>query len=151
FKTHLIVPPLPFVFAFSMVAVGRLASQAFDEGLRRRFLQQMLSRYVSREVMEAIVANPHLLRLPGAKGLVTLLFCDLRGFTTIAEGLTPLQVVDLMDRFLQRMATAVLENGGVVNKFLGDGLMAFWGAPRQDTKQVERACQAGWAMLESLK
>jgi adenylate cyclase len=128
------------------VWVGRLGFYAFDEGLRRKFLQQMLSRYVSREVMEAIVANPHLLRLPGKKVEVTVVFCDLRGFTALAEGLSPALVVDVMDRFLQSMATAVLEHGGVVNKFLGDGLMAFWGAPRVDPAQAIRACQSAWAM-----
>lgn len=142
--------PVPFITVIGAMGVIRIWMHAAREGLRRELTQQALSRYVSREISEAILARPDLLRLPGRKVQVTVLFCDLRDFTRTSEALEPPDVLILMDSFLRMMTEAVIEHGGVVNKFLGDGLMAFWGAPLADPEHAVRACRAAASMLVRL-
>lgn len=148
--TGLLVPAAPYVTLVVLIAVARMRMLAERESARKEQLKRTLSRYVSREISEAILDRPHLLRLPGRKVEVSVLFCDLRGFTTLSESLEPADLMQLMNDFLQEMTEAVLENGGVVNKFLGDGLMAFWGAPLPVPDHADRACAAGRAMLARL-
>ena len=149
-RFELFVSPVPMLLALALLAIVRIWAQAIREGLRKDYLQRTLSRYVSREICEAILANPELLRLPAQRVEVTVLFCDLRGFTSRSEGLKPSEVLSLIDEFLQAMASAVVEQGGVVNKFLGDGLMAFWGAPFPAPDHAARACRTGFLMLDRL-
>jgi adenylate cyclase len=126
--------------ALLYVAEGGLAF------LRERALRQQIKRtfthYVSPQVVEQMIAHPEQLVLGGERRPLTLLFGDLAGFTTLAERLGPEQVVQLLNRALTETAAVVVQHGGTVDKFMGDAIMAFWGAPLADDEHALHACQA---------
>jgi adenylate cyclase len=93
-----------------------------------------------------MIAHPERLRLGGERREITILFSDLAGFTSIAERLAPEQVSAVLNRHLSEITEAILEHSGTVDKFLGDGVMAFWGAPLADAGQTEHAVRAAIEM-----
>lgn len=101
-----------------------------DIETKNHLLRTLFGRYVSAELAAEIVANPgRHLKLGGEKREVTVLFGDLRGFTPLAEGLDPQDVVDILNVYLNHVINAVFELGGTLDKFRGDGFMVFFGAP----------------------
>ena len=129
-------------FAYAGFGIrGFLAEQA-----RRRELRQAFSQYVSPEIVAAIVRSPEMLRLGGERRELVLLFTDLEGFTSLSEQLPPEQVATILNRHLSDMTDVVLEHGGTVDKFVGDAVMAFWGAPTLHRDSAWRAVRAAIAM-----
>ncbi|MBI1893475.1 MAG: response regulator [Candidatus Rokubacteria bacterium] len=119
---------------------------------KNRLLRTLFGRYVSEEVANEIVANPDRhLKLGGEKREVTTLFGDLRGFTPIAETLDPQDAVDILNVFLTHVVDAVFEFGGALDKFRGDGIMAFFGAPVAHEDDPARAVRCALRMQEQLK
>ena len=116
------------------------------EQRQRRQIRNAFSMYVSPVVVDQMIAHPERLKLGGERRELTILFTDLAGFTTIAEGLEPEQVASLVNRHLSDMTDVVLKQEGTVDKFTGDGVMAFWGAPLSDERQSERAVGAALEM-----
>ena len=130
---------------------GVLAAASYlAERRRASRVRFAFSRYISPHLVDQIVAHPEALRLGGERRVLTLLFCDLAGFTTISERLTPEAVAQLVNRFLTAMTRTVHAHGGTVQKYLGDGLYAFWGAPLPDEQHAQHACQAAVAMQAAL-
>jgi class 3 adenylate cyclase len=125
--------------------VGRL-TEAFNtmmEGLRQRdFIRDIFGRYVTKEVVEELLGSPDGLKLGGEKREVTIMFSDLRGFTPLSEHLSPDQIIGLLNRFLGKMADIISSYKGTVNEFVGDAVLAFFGAPvkRQDSPARAVAC-----------
>ena len=120
------------------------------EQKRRQEVKRAWSFYVSPQVVEQMIAHPEQLVLGGQKREVTLLFTDLKGFTSISEKLTPEQVSHLLNRHLTEMTRVVIKHGGTVDKFIGDAVMAFWGAPLDDPEQSKHACEAAQEMQERM-
>lgn len=129
------------LFYLTMAAAWYLAER--QQARRVRFA---FSRYVSPHIVDRIVAQPEALRLGGERRELTLLFCDLAGFTTIAERLAPEAVAHLINVWLSAMTRAIHSHGGTVQKFLGDGIYAFWGAPLPDARHAQHACEGAIAM-----
>ena len=125
--------------------IGDLA-RAFNEmmkGLRdRERLRGTLGRYVSGEVAERILEERDDLSLPGELRRVTVLFIDVRGFTTVSESLSPQEVVALLNDYFSVVVDAVQRRGGTVNKFIGDAALCLWGAPREATEPELSAVRA---------
>lgn len=120
-------------------------------GLRQREnLKGTLARYVSSELAEKIFQSGEMPELKGDRCKITVLFADLRGFTTIAETLNPEQVVSILNEFFEKMIEAIFRHGGTLNKFLGDGFMAVFGAPAEDNFQEEHAVRAALDMRRAL-
>jgi adenylate cyclase len=113
-------------------------------------VRQLFARYTSEAVVEEILRRGEVV-LTGEKREVTLLFADLRSFTTLAESLPPEEVVALLNRVLGPLSEAVLTCGGTLDKYLGDGLMAVFGAPVARPDDATRAMQAARMMLESME
>lgn len=119
---------------------------------KNRLLRTLFNRYVSEEVAGEIVADPgRHLKLGGEKREVTVLFGDLRGFTPLAERLDPQNVVDILNVYLTHVVDAVFEFGGTLDKFRGDGVMAFFGAPIRRDNDPANAVRCALAMQERLK
>lgn len=108
-------------------------------------------KYVSKEVIKHILDNPEKLKLGGEKRTITIFFSDIRGFTTISEKLTPEKLVHLLNEYLTEMTNIILKNNGVVDKYMGDAIMAFWNAPLDQPKHAERACRTALEMEKRLK
>lgn len=104
------------------------------------------SRFMPRHVVEQILANPSAVDLGGSNQVITTLYADIRGFTKMAENLPPEKVVDLLNEFFAAMAPIVFSNGGVLDKYLGDGLMALFGVPYASETSASDAVGAAVAM-----
>jgi adenylate cyclase len=113
-------------------------------------VKTLFARYTSEAVVEEALRRPSGISLTGERREVTVLFADLRRFTPLAESLAPEQTVSVLNAVLARLADAVLTCGGTLDKFLGDGLMAVWGAPVQRPDDPLRALQAAKMMLDSV-
>jgi class 3 adenylate cyclase len=120
------------------------------EGLeiRNRFIQQTFGRYLSDEIVSGLLESPQGLELGGEQRRVTILMADLRGFTWIAEKLTPDQVVRLLNSYLGAMADVILAHQGTIDEFIGDAILAVFGAPvlREDDARRAVACAVSMQM-----
>ena len=143
---QLTVPMLALVFAY----VGDLAWKYFVEGREKRQVKKLFSRYVSKDVYDQLVANPSLAALGGARRHMTVLFSDIRGFTTMSEKGTPEDVVAQLNQLFTRMVAVVFHHRGTVDKFVGDMIMALYGAPLDDEDHAEHAVQTALAMIKTL-
>lgn len=123
--------------------IGRLSAAFNDmtEGLRKR--QEIMDKTLSRDVAEEFLKNTD--RRPDRR-IVTIVFMDIRGYTSGTEGMDPGEVVVMLNELMDLLSGAIVRNGGIVNKFLGDGLMAMFGAPKPLEGHALRAVQAGLEM-----
>ena len=119
-----------------------------DELEQSQRMRDLFGRYVSKEVAERVIENGA--DLGGENVPATALFADIRDFTTLTESLPPQQVVDILNRYYTRMVDAIVEQGGWVNKFGGDSLLAVFGAPIRQSDHALRAVNAAWEMNRAL-
>lgn len=139
---NLIYPPLVVITSFISVLVYKYATEA----RQKRFLRRAFSYYVSPQVINEIVAHPEKLKLGGEKKVVTILFSDIQGFTSISESMEAEKLTSTINEYLNRMTAKIFENNGLVDKFIGDAIMAFWGAPLSNPNHALDACRAAIAM-----
>ena len=138
------------MLALVLAYVGDLAWKYFVEGREKRQVKKLFSRYVSKDVYDQLVANPSLAALGGARRHMTVLFSDIRGFTTMSEKGTPEAVVSQLNELFTRMVGVVFAHRGTVDKFVGDMIMALYGAPLDDPEHAEHAVQTALAMITTL-
>ena len=112
------------------------------EGRHRRQLRTVFDKYMAAEVVDEIMRNPEAIRLGGERKELSVLFSDIAGFTSISEQMDPETLVELLNKYLSAMTDIILRHRGNVNKYLGDGIMAIFGAPRGDPNHASLACFA---------
>ncbi len=112
------------------------------EGRQRRVLRAVFDKYMAADVVDEIMRNPEGIKLGGEKKELTVFFSDVAGFTTISEKLDPEDLVVLLNHYLAAMTDIILRHRGNVNKYLGDGIMAIFGAPRGEPNHASLACYA---------
>ncbi|MBI5931994.1 MAG: adenylate/guanylate cyclase domain-containing protein [Chloroflexi bacterium] len=136
-----------------LVFVGTVISNYVFEERRRAEINDLFSRYVSTDIAQKILESYDRgeLELGGEEREMTVMFADVRGFTTLSEGLPPHEVVRMLNLFLERMNEIVLKHGGAINKYIGDNLMAFWNAPYFQDDHAWKATQAALELLEAIK
>ena len=117
----------------------------------KEMIKRAFSRYVAREVVEEVLKDPEQLQLKGERREVTVLFCDVRGFTPMSERLTPEQVVSLLNDFYTLMIEITFKHDGTLDKFLGDGVMAIFGAPIAHSDHALSAARAALAMQAGME
>ncbi len=127
-----------------------LARQAEELELRNRFIKKTFGRYLSDEVVKSLLESPEGLKLGGESRVVTILMSDLRGFTAAAERLTPEQVVTVLNNYLGRMADVITELRGTIDEFIGDAVLALFGAPDSSPDDAERAVACALAMQRAM-
>jgi adenylate cyclase len=135
--------------------IGNLTS-AFNsmtgELRKAGMVRDMFGKYIDPRIVKDLINQPQLKTSKGERQVMTILFCDMRGFTDLSEGLIPDTLVNLLNRYFTLMSEAVHENEGVVDKFIGDAIMAYWGMPfNQENKQAQLAAMATIEMFEKLK
>ena len=142
------VMPLSSIFltSFGVIFLGYLSTDR-EKGMLRHAFQH----YLNESVMEQMLAHPDKLKLGGEKREMTVLFSDIRGFTTLSERMAPEALVRFINSYLTPMTRIVFEEGGTLDKYIGDALMAFWSAPIEQPDHAARACRAAVRFLEKLK
>lgn len=143
------------VFAAVIASNSRqLILQSAEDSLgRERLLQDRdrLAKYFSKDVVDLVLNNPQSLGQGGQRMTATVLFADIRNFTQLSTVMQPEQVVELLNRYFSMMVDIIFKNGGTLDKFLGDGLMALFGVPYSLDKPEERAVRTALEMLEALQ
>ncbi|MBI4545207.1 MAG: adenylate/guanylate cyclase domain-containing protein [Gemmatimonadetes bacterium] len=144
----IIGPTLALVFAF----LGSTSYVSVVEGKEKRVIRGAFSKYVSPAVVDQLVADPSRLKLGGEMRTISILFSDLAGFTSMTEALkdTPEKLLSLLNEYLDEMADIVLEEGGTLDKYIGDAIMALYGAPSALPDHALRACRTAIRMQRRL-
>jgi adenylate cyclase len=127
------------------------AYQYFVEGREKRKVAKLFGRYVSRDVYAQLMANPDLAALGGARREMTVLFSDIRGFTSVTERGDPHELVAQLNEYFSRMVAIVFRHKGTVDKFVGDMVMALFSAPVDDPSHAEHAVAAAVEMVGELR
>lgn len=120
------------------------------EWRERRLLRKSFNKYVSPQVVKEIIAHPEGLGLTGKEIEATVLFCDLKGFTSISEQVSPQELVALLNRYFAEAATAILAKRGLVDKYIGDAVMALFGAPIGTPEHARDACAAALELQQRI-
>ncbi len=143
--------PVVTVFVAVFLALSFAVMVAYStEGRQRRFLKNAFSQYLSPEVINEIIKDPGRLKLGGEKRVITIYFSDLAKFSTISEGLSPEELTRLLNEYLSAMTDIILEEGGTIDKYEGDAIIAFWNAPQDQPDHAERALRASLRCQETL-
>jgi adenylate cyclase len=141
-----LLPGIALALGFGLATAYSYAT----EGRQKLYIRRMFGQYMSEKVISHLLDNPEKLKLGGERRRVTLFFSDLAGFTTLSERLEAEAVVALLNDYLSSMTEIILGEEGTVDKFEGDAIMAFWGAPLDQEDQALRACRAALAQRQAL-
>jgi len=134
------------VFSF---AIAGLINQAV-EGRQKRFIKGAFGQYLSPQVIEQLIQNPERLKLGGERRELSIFFSDIQGFTSISEGLGPEELTSFLNDYLTAMTGIIYEEGGTVDKFEGDAIIAFWNAPLDQPDHAARCVRAAVRCQEKL-
>ncbi|HOS41550.1 MAG TPA: adenylate/guanylate cyclase domain-containing protein [Spirochaetota bacterium] len=140
-------PIIQMATTFTFIIVYRVLTEQKE----KKFIKQTFSKFVSHSVVEELLQDPERLKLGGDKKNLTVLFSDIRGFTTISERLTPEALVVHLNEYLQEMTDVVFKYDGTLDKYVGDEIMAFWGAPIPQEDHALRACRTALEMMTRLR
>jgi adenylate cyclase len=142
---------LEFLTAFSgMAAVALENSQLIERVRREAVVLSNFQRYFAPDLAHQIAGHEAEIQLGGARRRVVVLFSDIRGFTSISERMSPEEIASLLNRYFTEMVEIVFEHGGTLDKFIGDAVMALWGAPIAREDDADRATRAGVEMQRAL-
>lgn len=148
---HLLLIQILAALLFAWAYYFALELRAYlQERRSRQQAVQLFSRFVNPHVVKELVASGGLSRA-GESRQITVLFSDIRGFTTLSEQRTPQQVVSLLNRYFSLQVEVIFRHGGSLDKFIGDCIMAFWGAPLDDPQHAQHAVEAALEMAQVLK
>lgn len=134
-----------WILSFSSVGAAARAIGSQE----RRFAQSALGKYLPRDIAAQILREPEKLALHGEQREIFVIFTDLEGFTEMTHGIAPALVAQLLNRYLDMLSATVLEYGGTLDKFVGDSIIAFWGAPIARADDGERAARCALALYET--
>lgn len=152
YNTHgfVIDPVYPSLGIFIIFIAASLLNNLRTE-LEKRAVRDAFGLYLSPVLIEELAKNPDKLTLGGEVRDLSVMFTDIRNFTSISETMDPKALINLMNDFLTPMTSAVLNNRGTVDKYMGDAMMAFWNAPLDDPDHAGHACQTALEMLKALE
>jgi adenylate cyclase len=139
-------PMLVLIFNFSILNMQKF----WISEKRKKFFRSAFSKYVSKAVVDQLADNPEKLSLEGEEKEITILFSDIRGFTTLSERLTPSQVTQLLHDYFTPVTQIIIDNHGTHDKFLGDAVMCFWNAPLDVANHEKHAIKAALEIIQLL-
>ena len=147
-----LVMPLgvPIVFTLAVFLAQQLYGY-FIETRRTREISRRFGEYVPPEIVEEMAANPEAVSMEGKSREMTVLFSDIRGFTSVSEGLEARELAELMNQFLTPLTRVIQKRRGTIDKYMGDAIMAFWGAPLEDARHAEHALAAALELPRALR
>lgn len=142
-----VAPLLGLVLSFGSASIIRFATT----GRELRRTRNTLDRYISPALVNYVLENIDNIKLDGERRELTIFFSDVRNFTTLTEGSEPMELIHLLDEYLQGMTEVIFKYDGIVDKFIGDGILAYWGAFTPDKNHALLAAQASLEMLDKLE
>lgn len=134
----------------ALIFLGVTSHRFLAEEEERKRIRKAFESYVAPTIVQEMLKHPEQLRLGGERREITLLFSDIRGFTTMSENLDPEALVSLLHDFLNPMSNIIINQGGTIDKYMGDAIMALFGAPLTQTDHPHLACRAALEMAVSL-
>jgi adenylate cyclase len=140
----------PGITILLIFANGIVYSHAVEERYAK-MIRAMFSSYVTERVVNELIRNPGMAKLGGERKDMTILFSDVRGFTSFSETHPPEEVVPILNEYLGEMTDIIFKWEGTLDKFMGDAILAFWGAPMKQEDHAERAIKCALEMLKRLK
>jgi adenylate cyclase len=150
FDADLVISVVYPLVALLAAAFGILVLQYLREAFERQRVRFTFSRFVPEEVVDEVLEKGEdQLQLGGVRRECTVLFCDLRGFTSFAEDREPTDVVEILNHYLSEMTDAIMDHGGTLVSYMGDGIMAVFGAPIEQDDHADRAIAAAKEMLDA--
>lgn len=157
FLISLVLVQLNILLPLISILVGLVANylivllyKYLTQSKETRFIKNVFSRYLNENLLKVLLEDSSKLRLGGEERNMTVMFSDIRGFTTISEGLTPTQLINLINDYLSFMSDIILKYNGTIDKYIGDAIMALWNAPITDENHSVNAVKTAIAMKESL-
>jgi adenylate cyclase len=134
-----------------LIFIGFIGLRVLTEEENVKFIRNTFSKFVSQDVVNELLNNPDAIALGGAKKEVSVFFSDVRGFTTISEALGPEELVHLLNEYLSEMTELIIDYRGTIDKYMGDAIMAFWGAPAKNDDHAYYACVAALSQYRALQ
>ena len=147
---------LLFDAGYAIIAIGLLYTTLTYTGYakeeaNRRQVRDAFAHYLSPDMVERLAEEPDKLKLGGELREMTMLFCDVRGFTTISEQFDAVGLTKLINKLLTPLTNVILKNRGTVDKYMGDCIMAFWNAPMDDPNHARNGCMSALSMLHEME
>ncbi|ABK44366.1 adenylate/guanylate cyclase [Magnetococcus marinus MC-1] len=134
-----------------LLYIYHMAYGFFVESRSKRQISKTFGQYIPSELVDEMTASGSDVSIGGESRTMTVLFSDVRSFTTISEGLKPDELTSLMNSFLTPMTRVIHENRGTIDKYMGDAIMAFWGAPLHDPEHTRHAVRSAFQMIEAMQ
>jgi len=151
FDSGIIMNVIYPLLSITLVYIALVVTYYLTEERSRKWITSVFGKYVSPVVIDNLIKNPDKINLGGEKRNITIFFSDIRGFTSISEKLEPEELVYLLNDYLTEMTSIIIKNQGLVDKFMGDAIMAFWGAPLDQPDHAEMACLSSLEMMDKLR
>jgi len=149
-NSHLILPLASPLLLISLIFILHMTYGFFIESRGKRQLANLFGHYIPPELVDEMNEAPTDFSLDGENREMTVLFSDVRGFTTISEGMDPKQLTQWMNAFLTPMTRVIHKNRGTIDKYMGDAIMSFWGAPLKDSEHARHALYAALEMMDEI-
>ncbi len=150
-NNNLILPLASPLLLIVLIFMLHMTYGFFIESRGKRQLANLFGHYIPPELVDEMSKSPEQYSLDGENREMTVLFSDVRGFTTISEGMDPKQLTQLMNALLTPMTRVIHKNRGTIDKYMGDAIMSFWGAPLADSEHARHALYAAMEMMDELK
>ncbi|RTE87730.1 MULTISPECIES: CHASE2 domain-containing protein [Gammaproteobacteria] len=147
----LVLPLASGLLLLLLLTGWHLSMNFWRESLQKRQVAEQFGRYIPPELVTDIVASPEAQDMLGQEKELTVLFSDVRGFTSFSENIPPAELTEVMNRLLTPVTKAIHNNKGTIDKYMGDAVMAFWGAPLKDQQHAIHALEGALAMQDALK
>ena len=149
-ETGLAIPVASVLILIALLFTMHMAYGFLTEARLKRMITSTFGQYVPPEVAHELAESPQSMDLSGQSRDMTVLFSDVRGFTTLSEGLSPSELTQVMNAILTPMTRIIYEHNGTIDKYMGDAVMAFWGAPLDDQQHATHALQAALEMTRAI-
>ncbi len=150
FKNHINFPTAFLLIEVSTIFVVIVAIRFILEERKKKFIRQAFSHYLAPQVVEFVLKDPSKLTIGGERRELSVLFTDIRGFTTLSETMEPKELSNFLNEYLTAMTDIIFEFGGTLDKYIGDAVMAFWGAPIFREDHAFQAAQAAIKMQKKM-
>lgn len=150
-KESLLISYTPYAISILLGYVSSTAYYFITERKQKTMIKGMFSQYVNATIVDELIDDPDKLRLGGERKNLTVFFSDIAGFSTFSENKEPEELINFLNEYLSEMTKVVFETKGTLDKYVGDAVMAFWGAPISFSNHAEMACRAALQMQRKIR